>query len=47
MLQVYFNGGEGLYIAEDCSGTMARMQVRDNAGGNIISLAPARRFVSS
>ena len=24
---MYFNGGEGLYIAQDCSGTMARYSI--------------------
>ena len=46
-VKVYFNGGEGLYIADDCSGSMARMEVRDNAEGNIINHASARRFVSA
>lgn len=46
-VKAYFNGGEGLFVDQDCFGSMARMEVRDNAEGNIISLAPARRFVAS
>lgn len=43
--EIYFNGGSGVLVDEDCTGSMSGNDVHDNAQGDVLSSSNERRFV--